>query len=108
MGAEKAKCPAQAPGWVSDGPSGDQLSLSDQDRPLHPSLGVIYLRLASFWRGFEAGTPSQSLIPCRYHLPPSNHRSLELEEILFKSSIQSFQSNRVIELAFRIRFSLIH
>ena len=78
MGAEKAKCPAQAPGWVSDGPSGDQLSLSDQDRPLHPSLGVIYLRLASFWRGFEAGTPSQSLIPCRYHLPPSNHRSLEL------------------------------
>lgn len=98
MGTEKAKCPAQAPGWVSDGPSGDQLSLSDQDRPLHPSLGVIYLRLASFWRGFEAGTPSQSLIPCRYHLPPSNHRSLELPLIkpTWKCGLIVYQEHTLI------------
>lgn len=38
----------------------------------------LYLHLASFQRGFEAVTPPQSLIPRRYHLPPLNHRSLEL------------------------------
>ena len=98
MGAEKGNRPAQAPGWVSAGPRGDQLSLSDQDWPLHPSLGVIDLRLASFQRGFEAGTPPQSLIPCRYHLPPSNHRSLELPLIkpTWKCGLLVYQEHTLI------------
>ena len=98
MGAENPKCHAQVPGWVSEGPGGDQLSLSDQDCPLHPSLGAIYLGLASFQRGFEAVTPPQSLIPCRYHLPPSNDRSLELPLIkpTWKCGLLVYQEHTLI------------
>lgn len=49
--------------------------------PTLPSLGIHHLFTPFsflFQRGLEAVTLPQSLIPCRYHLPLSNHRSLAL------------------------------
>lgn len=82
----KGKCGCReggTPCWVTQ-QAGDGMGMGPGLSPPGPGPRgalppvCIYLHLASFRRGFEAVTPPQSLIPPRYHLPPLNHRSLEL------------------------------